>query len=226
MIKAVFFDLDRTLLNRDVSIVLFAQAQYDTFYRYLKHVSKETFVQRFIELDSRGYVSKDRVYRQLVREFELQRITWQDFYSDYRAHFRHYCKLFPDTERVLQGLQQAKLHLGIITNGTGQQMTNIRTLKLETYFGVILISEWEGIKKPDPEIFYRALARLRVSASESVFVGDNPIADMAGARDVGMRTVWKHDPTWDAPVIADDTINHLSELPGTLENLGWLKDGD
>jgi putative hydrolase of the HAD superfamily len=51
----------------------------------------------------------------------------------------------------------------MITNGIGKfQMDNIKALGIEKYFKTILVSEWEGFKKPDPNIFFRALKQLHV----------------------------------------------------------------
>ena len=223
MIKAIFFDLDRTLLDRDTTVRLFAQGQYDRLYPYLKHAGKTIYVTRFVELDNHGLVRKDRVYKHLVQELRVPRLTWQDFYKDFRANFRYACRPFQDTDSVLETLKQAGFHLGIVTNGSGHQMTNIRAIEIEDYFEAILISEWEGVKKPEPEIFHRALAKLRVSAPESVFIGDNPIADIAGAGQVGMKTVWKRDTPQQESGTADAMIDNLSELPAILQQLNGAK---
>lgn len=75
MIKAVLFDLDGTLLNRDESLKGFINKQYERLERYVGHVTKDQYVARFIELDRRGYVWKDKVYQQLTRELDISKIT-------------------------------------------------------------------------------------------------------------------------------------------------------
>lgn len=50
--------------------------QYDR-YTAFHHVRKEEFVQRFIELDQRGYVWKDIVYQTLINEYEIK-LDWKD----------------------------------------------------------------------------------------------------------------------------------------------------
>ena len=74
------------------------------------------------------------------------------------------------------------------------------------------MSEWEGIKKPDPAIFKKALQQLNVLASESMFVGDHPQNDVKGAINIGMIGVWKKERQW-KEVEADYIINDLKELP-------------
>lgn len=113
--------------------------------------------------------------------------------------------------------------IGIITNGKGKfQMDNIKALGIDKYTDTILISEWEGIKKPDPRIFKAALEKLDVSAKDSVFVGDHPEKDINAARSVGMRTIWKKDHQWAENVKADFIINDLDEIPQIVSRLNLI----
>jgi putative hydrolase of the HAD superfamily len=110
--------------------------------------------------------------------------------------------------------------LGMITNGKGQfQMDNIRALGIEQYFKTILISEWEGTKKPEPQIFLKALDKLNVLPSESIFVGDHPEKDVKAAHNVGMKCVWKKNFQWNN-VKADFIVEDLAEIPLIVEKLG------
>ncbi|WP_369678792.1 hypothetical protein [Planococcus faecalis] len=72
MIKVVIFDLDGTLLDRDSSLLAFVDEQYNRLDEHVKHVPKAFFSNRFIELDAKGYVWKDRVYQQLIEELEIE----------------------------------------------------------------------------------------------------------------------------------------------------------
>jgi putative hydrolase of the HAD superfamily len=120
---------------------------------------------------------------------------------------------------MLEELRSNNLVLGMITNGKGQfQMDNIKALEIKTYFEIILISEWEGIKKPDSQIFHRALEQLNVSPNESLFVGDHPDNDVKAAQKVGMKGIWKKDFQW-KNVEADFIVNDLAEIPIIIETL-------
>jgi putative hydrolase of the HAD superfamily len=213
MIKAVLFDLDGTLLDRDASVKKFIHCQYDRLDRIVGHIPREDYVARFIELDQRGYVWKDKVYQQLVKEFYITKLTWEELLQDYITDFKNHCVAFPNLVPMLEELKSRDLRLGMITNGRGQfQLDNIKALGIEKYFDRILISEWEGLNKPDPEIFKRGLMQLNVSPQQSIFVGDHPDNDVKAAQQVGMISVWKIDSHW-PEVDADNRVNDLAEIP-------------
>lgn len=212
MIKALLFDLDGTLLNRDASVYKFIHNQYDRFEKWVGHIPKETYISRFIDLDCHGYVWKDSVYQQMAQEFNITNLKWEDLLRDYLENFKDACVPFPNLHEILEELKKRDLKLGIITNGKGQfQYDNIRALGIEHYFSTILISEWEGIKKPDPEIFKAGLQKLQVLPEECLFVGDHPNNDILAARQIGMKTIWKKDKQWNQ-VEADYIINDLNEI--------------
>ncbi|MBW8350372.1 HAD family hydrolase [Bacillus sp. IITD106] len=211
MIKAVLFDLDGTLLNRDASVRKFINAQYERLIDYVGNVPHETYVTRFIELDCRGYVWKDKVYQQMVEEFDIKNFSWEDLLQDYVEEFKHNCVPFPNLINTLDELKK-QVRLGMITNGFGQfQLNNIKALGIEHYFDAILISEWEGMKKPDPAIFKKAANRLNVTHEECMYVGDHPDNDVKGAQNSGMIGVWKRDTGWQN-VVADYIIDDLQDL--------------
>jgi len=219
MIKAILFDLDGTLLNRDQSVELFINEQYDRLYALLSYIPKDEYVSRFIELDNRGYVWKDKVYQQLISEFNIRSVTWEELLQDYIDNFKYHCVGFPHLHEMLKELKNHKIALGMITNGFGQfQMDNIKALDIEKYFDVILVSEWEGIKKPNPQIFINALKKLNVEPSESVFIGDHPENDVKAAQNVGMKGIWKRDSQW-TDIKADAIIDDYLELPLVLKKL-------
>ena len=214
MVKSVIFDLDGTLLDRDASVQQFISVQYDRLTNELSHISKNDYMTRFIELDCHGHVWKDKVYQALVTEFVIEGISWQALLEDYEIRFQFHCVPFKFLIEMLDELKQQGYLLGIITNGRGQfQARAIEGLGIREYFDAILISEVEQIRKPQIEIFERAMNRLGVLASDSVFVGDHPEADIAGARGAMMKTIWKRNSYWAEAKEADAIIDKLSEIP-------------
>ncbi|MCA1320975.1 HAD family hydrolase [Bacillus tianshenii] len=221
-IKAALFDLDGTLLNREKSVDLFIDRQYDRLFEWVGHIAKERYVHRFIELDSRGYVWKDKVYQQLVEEFNIK-MAWELLLEDYIQEFKDHCVPFPHLINMLDELKSNNLLLGIITNGYGQfQMENVKALGIETYMDLILVSEWEGLKKPDPQIFQRALKKLHLSPEEAVFIGDHPENDVKAAKQIGMKGIWKRDDLRH-DIEADFSVDDLAEIPFIIKELNKKK---
>jgi FMN phosphatase YigB (HAD superfamily) len=218
--SAILFDLDGTLLDRDASVRAFAHEQHRRLHQAFQHVPAEVYVERFVALDARGAVWKDEVYRRLIDECAITGLTADDLLHDYVTRFCLSCIPFPGLHAALQQLHDAGLALGIVTNGHGElQMATIQALGLEPFCSAILISETEGLRKPDPAIFQRAVERVGSSVERAIFVGDNPVADIAGARGAGLRAIWKRDPHWPEPADADAVVDGLGDLPGVVQRL-------
>jgi len=219
IIEAVLFDLDGTLLDREKSLIAFVSHQHERLAPKLSSISKEVYISRFIELDNNGYVWKDKVYKQLINEYNLIDCTVKELLDDYVSNFKRYCIPFQHLHRMLSEIKQRNIKLGIITNGFGQfQLDNIRALGIEKEFEVILISEWEGVNKPNPEIFDRALAKLHVRATSSMFVGDHALNDIEAAQNIGMIAIWKRNDA--SPTVkADFIIDELIEIPQLVHKL-------
>jgi putative hydrolase of the HAD superfamily len=218
MIKSVIFDLDGTLLDRDASVKQFISVQHDRLPEHLSHIPKNDYIARFIELDCHGHVWKDKVYQSLVTEFAIEGMSWQSLLEDYEMQFQYHCLPFQFLTVTLNELKQKGYVLGIITNGRGLfQARAIDRLGIRDYFDTILISEVEQVRKPQVEIFQRAMDRLGVLALDSAFVGDNPEADIAGAKGAMMKTIWKRNSLWTEAKGADAMIDELNEIPSILK---------
>lgn len=96
--------------------------------------------------------------------------------------------LVPGALALLQDLDpHYKMH--IITNGFEEvQHVKLACSGITEFFDVVLTSEQAGARKPDPRIFDHALQLAKADQQNSLMVGDNPEADMAGARNAG----WDH----------------------------------
>jgi len=220
MIRAVIFDMDETLLDRQGSLRRFAAAQHAAHRDVLAAIPVVAFVDRFLALDHNGARWKDEVYRRILAEWGVTAIGWQMLLDEYLADFHSHCRAFPGVEAMLKGLANDGRRLGLITNGRSPfQQHNFQALGVADRFDAVLVSGQEGMRKPDPEIFHRALDRLGVAAHEAVFVGDNPEADIRGAQAVGMRAIFRPSRFWPDCPDADAVCTELRDLPALVGRL-------
>ena len=101
-----------------------------------------------------------------------------------------------------------------------ERLPSIEALGISDYFDTTVISEVEGVSKPDRRIFEIAMDRLGVTANQAVFVWDHPDVDIRGAQNAGMRAIWKRDEYWGPCSFADGVIDGLHELREVLDAYG------
>jgi putative hydrolase of the HAD superfamily len=221
-IEAILFDLDGTLLDRRNSLLVYLRQQLIRCADILGSVLQADYLGRMIELDNNGYCPKDVVFQKIEHDFELSKNSWETLFADFYEHFPDTCVPFPRMHQTLTSLAEKGYKLGLITNGSvASQAPKIDGLGIRRYFGSILISEAEGIRKPEPKIFARALSKLEVCPEKAVFIGDNPEADIVGAQSAKMKAIWIRDAFWPEAESADSIINVLADLPialGILDN--------
>lgn len=216
-VEAVVFDLDGTLLDRRRSFEQFVRDQWERFAHCFQTAGQEQYVQTLIELDRDGYAPRNSLFTGASTRFKLPSGVAETLLDDYRAGFPNARVLFSDAIQTLSRLRTSGLKLGLITNGSVRmQSRKLQCLALSPLFDTILISDAEGISKPDRQIFHRALERLNTSPAQAVFVGDHPEVDVAGARGAGMQAIWRRDPRVSRTVEADGVIDGLGDL------LAWL----
>jgi putative hydrolase of the HAD superfamily len=117
----------------------------------------------------------------LVRFLEAEHAAW--------APAR---KVASMSEALLDSLHDRGLKTGLVSNAWDPRWLLERDLEamgLLSRLDVIVFSSEVGVRKPRPEIFYRALDELEVEPGRAVFVGDRLEADIKGASELGMTTV-------------------------------------
>lgn len=137
-------------------------------------------------------------------------------------------RLYDDTLEVLRTLRGRGYRLGLVSNtpwGSPDYLweKQVSRFGLTEFFGVRVFSSGIGFRKPDPRIFLAALARLRSGSEETLFVGDNPVKDIAAARRLGMRTAWivrRHPRHRVHGAPADVWVRSLAELLDHLPGPG------
>lgn len=127
----------------------------------------------------------------------------------------HYA-LFPDALPALRELAESGYTLGIVSNFEAWLMTLLERLAVLPLMSVVVVSGVEGIEKPDPEIFRRALDRIGASASRAVYVGDNPRIDVEPALALGMGAVLVDRRGVHNGFRASPVVRSLEQVPATI----------
>lgn len=214
---AAFFDLDETILDRSGSLRRFVEWQAKGMLASSVSDPSE-FVERFIALDQYGMVWKDKVYESLIEEFSITEWTADELLNTYLLTFCSFCKPRDGALAAIEGFRSSGYKVGLVSNGKSPfQERNFRALGFKDLFDCVIVSEAVGVRKPDKAIFELACRTVDADLNVSYFIGDNPKADMEGAKSAGMKTIYVPVyPDVAECKYADVTFSDLHELPGYI----------
>jgi putative hydrolase of the HAD superfamily len=114
--------------------------------------------------------------------------------------------------------------VGLVTNGgETNQRAKLEQLGIADAFdATVFCDPAAGVHpKPHPAPFRRALDGLNATPERSVYVGDSLGADVAGANDLGMTSVWVpfERPHEDLPADPDPEPTYLLDSPAELPDV-------
>lgn len=98
-------------------------------------------------------------------------------------------EIFDDVVPTLEALGEAGVQMGVVSNWDSRLPAVLERLGLAHFFDVVIVSSLEGVEKPDPRIFHRAVEVLGADPKTTAHVGDLPEIDIDGARAAGLRGV-------------------------------------
>ncbi len=128
----------------------------------------------------------------------------------------------PFSLELLVQLKSAGYRLGLISNTmfSGQaHLDDLMKFGMLSYFDATLFSADSNMWKPSPGPFLQLMSELNSGTATTLFVGDDPGADVAGARGAGIDVVHFASSDRFPPlhgILPDATIHALVELPGFL----------
>jgi putative hydrolase of the HAD superfamily len=135
-----------------------------------------------------GRLYYERVLREAGYSAPVSAEVWKAVIAEHhRYHFWHLVP--PGVSEALARLHAAGLRLAVVSNSTGIARQLLEDVGLAPLFHTIVDSQVEGIEKPHPEIFRRAIARLDVKSERAIHVGDLYHVDVLGARAAGVAGV-------------------------------------
>ncbi len=219
-IRAVLFDLDDTLYDRDAAFQQWAEAFVGGDLEVRDEAERRETLERIRSLDAGGYGSKQALFVDLHERYPRLPGQAESTLERFFPQMLTYLALSAETEQALDALAGAGVPFGVVTNGSARQWNKIEKLGLRRRTSCLFVSETFGGRKPEAAIFRAAADCLGVAPENVLFVGDHPINDVCGAQRVGMRTAWLHrDKPWPetaGPACADYTISSLVEIASLL----------
>ena len=189
MIKAVIFDMFETLVTLFTGRTYFSEhiaedlgQPIEAFRKCWHETEKDRTLGKYsmeegltVTLKKLGAYSPENV--QLV--CRKRREALGDTFSD----------IPPQSLWLLKTLREKGLKTGLITNTFSDERDMILASPLYPLFDAAMISYEQGISKPDPEIYRRAMQALKVTPQECLYVGDGGSHELTGARDLGMQAL-------------------------------------
>lgn len=222
MIKGVVFDLDATLSDRKRVLCEIG----NKFYKQNRCLlCKDISCEYFIEMLCKSDLLKNHYGWQSMGEWLFEngvlkdKKYWEPLFDFVHEYYKTVGFAEKDAEYVLSELKNRGYALGIITNGLRSvQGAKLKLLNFDKYISEIIICE--KVRKPAKQPFVEMADRLGLNTEELIYVGDNPVNDIEGARAAGYTPVWmKKYALWNFPEIkrCKYEISSLSELLNILE---------
>jgi putative hydrolase of the HAD superfamily len=216
--RAVFFDLDDTLIDRAGAFERYLEDLISRYPAAFPPERRDEDRATLHALDRRGYTDRAIFCRQVIMAFPglalPAEVLWEDFAT------RLPCFIRPQPEiRELVEWTKAHWKVAVVSNGSSRvQRAKLARAGLADVLSDVFLSGEVGAWKPDPRIFAVALAHVGCAPAEVLHVGDDPMRDIAGAARMGMPSCWisggrdwpaeQHVPTFIIP--------RVQELPQVL----------
>lgn len=215
VIRAVLFDLDDTLWPIVPVIERAESLLYDWLKRHTPAVASRVTIDS-MRRRRQALMATDPVYQLdlralrhavLVEAFHEcgEDVAMVDQAMTVFSKARNEVAPFDDVLPTLANLR-GRLQLGSISNG----VADLEAIGIAHFFQTSVAAHRFGCAKPDAAIFHAACDALQVAPHEAVFVGDDPLLDVQGAQNAGMRAVWMNRPELGpARSLPDDVHPHV-----------------
>jgi len=224
MIRAVFFDVDFTLIYPGPT---FRGEGYRAFCaRYGMDVDASRFAHAVTSAAPLLDTPEDTKYDHEIYVAYTRRIIEQmggtgpmvdpcarEIYAEWAAcqHF----ELYEDVAPVLRELAGGGVRIGLISNSHRCLASFQSHFELQGLIAGAVSSSEHGFMKPHASIFAAALQLVNVPAGEAMMVGDSVRQDVDGALGAGMHAVLLHRGDGDHPqanALAEKQVPIISSL--------------
>jgi len=224
MIKLIIFDLDNTLTDfvrmKDASIQAAIQSMIDAGLMF----PPERIQEEIFKIYGEEGIEYQKVFNQLLINLigEVDYKVLAAGIVGYRRAREASLVLYPHVKVTLIELMKRGMKLAVISDAPRQEAwLRLCYLQLHHVFDVVLTYNDTGEYKPSPEPFKKVLEELGIRPEESMMVGDWPERDIAGAAELGMKTVFARygDTFGTASSGANYEINDILEIVRIIDEI-------
>jgi putative hydrolase of the HAD superfamily len=228
--RHLFFDLDHTLWDFDSNAKESLAELYRIFELEARLVSPfELFYTTYLKHNTilwdryeKGFISSEelkwkRMSRSLL-DFKVgDELLAREMSMKFLEILPTKKKVFDYTYEILDYLTRKGYSIHLITNGFEKtQWSKLTNSNLARYFTHVITSEASNSMKPQKEIFEYAVKKTDSRMGECIMIGDNPNADIFGALNAGMDTIFVNHVHGACAIQPTHTIYHLKELEAIL----------
>lgn len=198
--KAVFLDIDNTLLSFDGYVKQTMKEGFEHFglkpyepYMFDIFIRENTKLWRQIEQGTLVFEELEKIRWNIIFKYLDIEFDGTAFEKYFRG--RLFDRAIPeDGAYELLEYLKGKYILCVASNGPGeQQVHRLEIAGMKKYFDYIFVSERIGASKPSKVFFERAFAELNAGRKEmilpedTVMIGDSLTSDIAGGQAFGME---------------------------------------
>ncbi|MCU7940238.1 MAG: HAD family hydrolase [gamma proteobacterium symbiont of Bathyaustriella thionipta] len=230
-IKLLTFDLDDTLWPCMITIMRTEERLHQWFIKHHPGISSQYSIKQLRKkrqqlAKTHQHIAHDltalrkKSFLELAIEMNYSPEKEQQFIQDAFELYvleRNKVSLYDDVIPTLEILNRDYL-LGAVTNGNA----DIYKIGLGHLFEFSWSAADAGQQKPHPVVFDSLMNKYNLQANEIIHIGDDPISDIKGAQQSGIRAIWlnRNNLPWpkelNSPFIE---INQLNQLPAIIKRL-------
>ena len=229
MIKAVIFDIDKTLYSFDEAHKPAIDAVQDYALEHLG-MDQQTLMSEIekaaaqiadtLAADCAALHNRTLRFQVMLERNKLPLKHAEPMGRLYWDTLLRHAEPSPGILNCLKKLKAAGYILGIGTDMTLiYQLKKLEKLQMLPFFDFIVSSEEANVEKPHAKLFSLCAKKSGVSPEECLFIGDSLKKDVLGPRAMGMHSLWYcPDPEKAKAHPEVDVLTHYDQLEEMLEN--------
>lgn len=188
----LMLDLDNTIVDRTGAVRHWAHGLVESLGR------PPVDTEWILAADGEGTEDREVLAAMIRDRFELKDPVYESVLAVLQGGFVSHIETYPGVVEALMSVRQSGWTIVVVTNGPEwQQTAKLRHAGLTDHIDGAVVSGAIGVAKPDTAIFEAAAAQVSLSLAGAWMIGDSAHADIRGAHNAGIRSVWLHrERTW------------------------------